>query len=185
MTDDSDPTVLVVDDEEALADLYAQLLSIEYNVRTATTGSEALEKADETVDVALLDRRMPDMSGGEVLEKLRDRGLNCRIGMLSAVEPTGEIVDMPFDDYKLKPISEEELHSLVEVLLKRATYDAQSREFFRLASKKATLETNDNTDTEEYRQLVETLEDLREDIDATLDSVSAEGFFNDLSGPER
>ena len=184
MTDDSTPTVLVVDDEETLADLYAQLLSTEYNVRTATTGSEALDKADKTVDVALLDRRMPDMSGDEVLEEIRDRGLDCRIGMLTAVEPTGEIVEMPFDDYKLKPISREELHSLVEVLLKRATYDAQSQEFFRLASKKATLETNGNTNTEEYKQLVEGIEELRDDIDTTLDSVSAEGIFKDLSDSE-
>jgi CheY-like chemotaxis protein len=39
----------------------------EYEVRTATGGPEALDLVDEEVDVALLDRRMPRMSGDELL----------------------------------------------------------------------------------------------------------------------
>lgn len=185
MTDDSDPTILVIEDEEALADLYTQFLATDYDVWTATSGTEALEKADTSVDVILLDRRMPGMSGDEVLDELRDRGVDCRVGMLTAVEPTDDIVEMPFDDYKLKPVSKEEVQGFVEVLLKRATHDAQSQDFFRLASKKATLEANGDTDTDEYQQLVEKLEEIREEINATLDSVSAERMFGDLSRSEK
>ncbi|ESS07881.1 MAG: response regulator containing CheY-like receiver, AAA-type ATPase, and DNA-binding domain protein [uncultured archaeon A07HN63] len=52
------PTVLVVDDESDVADLYAYRLEDAFSVRTAYSGEEAIETVDETVDVILLDRRM-------------------------------------------------------------------------------------------------------------------------------
>ncbi|MFB6176845.1 MAG: response regulator transcription factor, partial [Halobaculum sp.] len=98
MTDQS-PTVLVVDDEQQVADAYALRLQMEYDdVRKAYGGQEALDTVDETVDVVLLDRRMPDYSGGEVLEKMRERGLDCSVIMVTAVDPDFDIVSMPFDD---------------------------------------------------------------------------------------
>ena len=66
-----DATVLVVDDEEAVADAYTAQLEGEYETRTAYSGKEALETVDDGVDIVLLDRRMPGRSGDEVLE--RDR----------------------------------------------------------------------------------------------------------------
>lgn len=178
----TDATVLVVDDEPELTELYRAFLADEYDVRTATSGAEALEEADEAVDVALLDRRMPDMTGDEVLAELRSRGLDCMVAMLTAVEPGTEIVDMAFDDYKVKPVDRSDLLGLVDVLLERVTYDEQSREFFRLASKKAALEIAGNDDTEEYDRLVERIARVREEIDTTLDRVGAEAAFADLPG---
>ena len=67
MNDAEEATVMLVDDEPTLVDLYETFLSGEYDVRTATGGTEALEVMDESVDVALLDRRMPELSGDEVL----------------------------------------------------------------------------------------------------------------------
>jgi CheY-like chemotaxis protein len=67
MTRVDEGTVLVVDDEPQLAELYSMQLAEEYEVRTATGGPEALDLVDEEVDVALLDRRMPRMSGDELL----------------------------------------------------------------------------------------------------------------------
>jgi len=180
----SDATVLVADDEAALADLYARFLAEEYDVRTATGGAEAVEKTDGAVDVVLLDRRMPDMSGDEVLSELRDRGLDCMVAMLTAVEPDGDIVDMPFDDYKVKPVDRSDLFGLVEVLLERSTYDERSREFFRLASKKAALEIADNDGSEEYERLVERMNEVRAEIDATLDRIGAEAAFRNLPSGE-
>ncbi|MFB6105679.1 MAG: response regulator, partial [Halobacteriaceae archaeon] len=63
------PTVVVVDDEEGIAEAYSYWLSDEYDVRTAQSGAGALETIDEDVDVVLLDRRMPDRSGDEVLDR--------------------------------------------------------------------------------------------------------------------
>ena len=181
MSTGSAATVLLVDDEAALVSLYEAYLDDRYDVRTATSGEEALSVATEAVDVALLDRRMPEMCGEEVLEGLRSADIGCRVAMLTAVEPTADIVDMPFDDYCIKPVDESELVGLVEVLLERATYDEQSQRFFALASKKAALEVAGEQATDEYDDLCAELEAVRNDIDRTLDAVSAEMAFSDLA----
>jgi len=181
VSDRGDATVLVVDDETELADLYETFLATTYEVYTATSGEEALEVIDESVDVAMLDRRMPGMTGDELLEEIRARDLDVRVAMLTAVEPEADIVDMPFDDYEVKPVDSSDLHGLVEVLLKRRIYDERSRQFFSLASKKAALEIADNDDTEEYEELIEEMETLREEIDTTLQEVGAEAAFKDLA----
>ena len=87
MTDDELPLVLVVEDEPDLADLYATWLKIDYSVRTAYGGEEAVEQLDDEIDVVLLDRRMPGLSGDEVLTKIRERGIDCYVSMVTAVEP--------------------------------------------------------------------------------------------------
>jgi len=177
----SDPVVLIVEDESDVAETYRLWLEDSYTVETAKNGDEGIEKLDQSVDVVLLDRRMPDLSGDEVLEEIRARSLDVRVVMLTAVEPEVDIVDMAFDDYKVKPVDRDDLHGVVELLLKRATYDEQSREYFSLASKKATLEVADNDDTEEYEELIEEMETLREEIDTTLQEVGAEAAFKDLA----
>jgi DNA-binding response OmpR family regulator len=139
MTEDPEATVLAVDDEPDLAELYRVYLDPAYDVRIATGGEEAIDAMDDTVDVVLLDRRMPGMSGHEVLDEIRDEGYDARVAMLTAVEPDVDIVEMPFDDYKTKPVTKEDLVTLVEVLLHRAAFDEQSQKFFALASKKAAL----------------------------------------------
>lgn len=181
MKEHTDPTVLIVDDEPDLGGLYAGYLRPKYTVRTATSGTEALEKVDDAVDVVLLDRRMPDLSGDEVLAELRDRGLECRVAMLTAVEPDGDIVDMPFDEYETKPVERSDLVGLVEVLLERASYDERSQEYFSLVSKKAALEIASNDNTEEYHELLDRVETVRAEIDAKLDQIGAEAAFSDLS----
>lgn len=180
----TDATVLVVDDEESLLDLYVTFLETEYDVRAATSGEEALQKIDDAVDVVLLDRRMPDMTGDEVLTEIRDRSLTTQVAMLTGVDPDVDIVDMPFDDYKTKPVGRSDLIALIETLLKRATFDEHSQELFSLASKKAALELENKDHTEEYKQLTDRLQKVREDVDATLDDVSGKAAFSDLSASE-
>ncbi len=181
MSDSNNTTVLVVDDEPDLAMLYETYLSAEFDVRSANDGQQALDQVDQTVDVALLDRRMPQMSGDELLRRFREQGYEMKVAMLTAVEPDTDIVDMPFNDYKVKPVGRDELIGLVRTLLQRSTYDKQSQEFFSLASKKAALEIAGNDDTPEYKQLVEQIAQKRTEIDTTLDTVGAEAAFRDLS----
>lgn len=184
--DDSDdsPVVLIADDEAELAQLYAHWLEESYEVLVATGGREALELASDEVDVALLDRRMPTMTGDEVLAALRDRGINCRVAMITAVEPDIDIVDMPFDDYMVKPITREQLFSVVEVLLSRAEFDDRTQEFFSLASKKATLESvQKDVNSQEYESLTSRMDELRGELDQTLTEFSSEAFeaaFRDI-----
>jgi DNA-binding response OmpR family regulator len=178
------PTVLVVEDEPDLADLYATWLDGEYAVRTAYGGRDALAAIDETVDVILLDRRMPDLPGDEVLAAVRDRGIDCRVAMVTAVEPDFDIVDMGFDDYLVKPVSKEALRGTVENLLQREEYVDGVGELFSLASKKALLESEkgpaDLERSEEYQELTERLDALREDLDRTLESLGEEAGLTEL-----
>jgi DNA-binding response OmpR family regulator len=186
--DDGQPVVLVVDDEAELAELYGYWLDEAYDTVVATGGEEALALATEAVDVALLDRRMPEMTGDELLSALREREVDCRVAMITAVEPDIDIVEMPFDDYLVKPITREELHSVVEVLLSRARFDSRTQEFFALASKKATLESAQRAeDSEEYERLTARMREIRSELDETLSQYSDEDFeaaFRELPSGE-
>jgi DNA-binding response OmpR family regulator len=180
MADSTDVSVLLVEDEPDLADLFRVYLTPEYTVRVAHDGTEALNTINETIDVVLLDRRMPGMSGHDVLDTIRSKGYDTRVAMLTAVEPDEDIIEMPFDDYRKKPISKEELRTLVEGLCHRATFDEQSQEFFALASKKAALEAAAKTDTDTYQTVTEKLDALDGDLTDTLDHLAAEDAFAEI-----
>jgi len=175
MSDDS-PLVLVVEDERDLSELYRVWLADSYRVRTARDGRTALAELDDEVDIVLLDRRMPDLSGDEVLDRIRERNLDCRVAMVTAVEPDTDIVDMPFDDYLVKPVSEADLVRMVENLRIRDEYDDGVKQLFSLASKKALLEAEKDraaleTDPD-YQRLRADLDDLRADLDDKLARLS-------------
>lgn len=171
-----DATVLVVDDEERAADTYATALQSEYNVLTAYSGSEALSLIDDHVDVVLLDRRMPEMSGDEVLEEIQNRKLDCRVAMVTAVNPDFDILKLGFDDYVVKPVGKDGLFSVVKRLLKLEEYDEAQQELSALKVKRNVLEIekpdSELTESEEFEELddrIETLEAELEDIEAELD----------------
>jgi DNA-binding response OmpR family regulator len=173
------PLVLVVEDEPDLADLYAAWLGDEYRVRTAYGGQEALDEiddADDAVDAILLDRRMPGLSGDEVLAAVRERGIDCRVAMVTAVEPDFDILKMGFDDYLVKPVTSDTLRETVEGLLRRGEYDTEMQELFSLTSKKAMLETEKSAtelaDNKEYQRLTDRISDLRSEADQSLEAVT-------------
>ncbi|QSG08969.1 HalX domain-containing protein [Halapricum desulfuricans] len=173
-------TVLVVDDEPDVADAYAAQLRDRYTVWTAYSGQQALEAVDETVDVVLLDRRMPEQSGDDVLESLRSKGIETRVAMVTAVDPDFDIIEMPFDDYLTKPVSRTELFDTVERLLTCAKYDEQFQEFYSLTSKLATLQANKSQseleNSEEFAELTERRENVREQLDRTLSEFNDDAF---------
>ncbi|MFB6122152.1 MAG: HalX domain-containing protein [Haloferacaceae archaeon] len=176
------PLVLVVEDEHDLADLYATWLSDSFRVRVANSGQEALDELDDEVDVVLLDRRMPDYSGDEVLEIIRERGFDCRVAMVTAAAPDFDVLSMGFDDYVVKPVTRDDLDRTVSNLLLREEYDDGVQELFALASKKALLETEKSHTAleanDEYQRLATDLERLRENLDDTLFQL---GEQDDLS----
>ncbi|MFB6205797.1 MAG: response regulator transcription factor [Haloglomus sp.] len=181
-------TVLVVDDEPDLADLYAAWLDEEYETRIAYGGNEAIEAFDEAVDVALIDRLMPEMSGDEVLEHIRETGHDCQVAMVTAVEPDFDIIEMGFDDYLVKPILRDELLETVENLLARGDYDSQLQDLYALVSKRAALTTQKTEEelanSEEYQELEARIEELQAELDQTameLDKTDFEVAFQKLS----
>jgi len=180
MTTGDGSTVLVVEDEEALADTYGRWLEDRFDVRIAYTGEEAVAGLDDDVDAALLDRRLPGMSGDDVLEAIRDRGIDCRVAMLTAVDPDFDVFEMPFDDYVVKPVLRDELNELVDRLLLLSNFDRKAQESFALASKVTVLEESagreELADNEEYIEARTRLEDLDEEIRATLGKFETRDF---------
>lgn len=171
------PTVLMVDDEAGLLELFEAYLEAYCETRTTTNGENALELVDETVDVAILDRRMPGMTGDEILEEIRAAGYQFPVAMLTAIQADVDIIEMPFDAYLTKPVARDELVNVIEVLVGRRGYDEKSREFFRLAAKKRSLEANldvDKGEDSEYEKLVERMDALREELNDTLETLIEE-----------
>lgn len=189
MVDTHSVTVLVVEDERDLADMYALWLDERYTVKTAYDGQSALEQIDETVDVVLLDRRMPGLTGDDVLESIHDRGLDCRVAMLTAIEPDFDIVEMDFDAYVVKPIEKRDLTSLIENLLARDQYEAHVQEYYSLASKKALLHAetteSERAESEEYARLEAQLHRLKEQAGASLERVLECGDYAEIADLSR
>lgn len=175
-------TVLIVEDEQDLADLFATWLAPDYAVRTAYGGQAGLDQLDSDVDIVLLDRRMPQLTGDEVLETLRARGIDARVAMVTAVEPDFDVIAMGFDDYLVKPVTRPDLQGLIEQLLDLDTYDDYLQQFYQVASKKAALEAT-KTDqelamSEEYADLVETFERIKAQSEAMVEGMSPEELFD-------
>ena len=170
-----EPRVLIVDDEERVADTYHLRLRGAYDTTVAHGGEEALEVIDETYDVVLLDRRMPRMSGDEVLEEIRSRGLDCRVVMLTAIDPNFEIAEMDVDDYVVKPVDMEQLRSVVERALTISEYNDQRQRLSSLKLKRNVLEVemdeHELVDSPKYQQLVGEIEALETEIEETEDAL--------------
>ena len=178
--------VLIVDDEEDVVEIYGLALDDEYEVRTAYSGKQALEHIDETVDVVLLDRRMPGLSGHEVLEAIRERDLDVRVAMVTAVDPGFDITEMRFDAYLTKPVSDEEIRDVVEELVTLAAYDDHAKELFSVTQKKAALEA-EKTDHElaessEYDTLTKRTTELDAHTTEQLDEMDDDLVAKMLSG---
>ncbi|EMA12893.1 HoxA-like transcriptional regulator [Haloarcula marismortui ATCC 33800] len=173
-------TILIVDDEPAVADVYADQLGERYTVETAYSGEAALSKLDSAVDVVLLDRRMPDLSGDEVLSAIREKRYDTRVAMVTAVDPDFDIIEMPFDDYVLKPVSKADLFQTIEQLLLYADYEERLREYYSLTAKYAALESSKPQavldESEEFTALRAELEEVRAELDELTDSFDATDF---------
>lgn len=123
--------VLVVQGDPAEASrLEAGFQEQGYIVDTANTGCGAIEMAHANdVDVMVLARQLPDMSGVDVCRRIRREGLGTPIIMLAAVddtEATVDALDAGADDYVAKPVDFEELLARVRAMFRRCQPDEGS-----------------------------------------------------------
>lgn len=178
-----DATVLVAEDEQHLADLYTDYLAGDFEVLTAYGGEGAMEYLDDPdadVDVALLDRRMPDLSGDKVLATINEDSYEIRVAMVTAVNPGFDIIDMGCDEYLIKPVSRDELLETVHRLLKLSEYSDKHQE---LTSKQLTrnvLQVEKSAPELAENDRYQRLESEIEDIEAQLDDISEDLDFEDL-----
>ena len=136
----SEPHVLMVDDEKTVADAYALRLEDVAEVTVAYSGEAALDTIDDgrVPDVVLLDRHMPAMSGDEVLERIRERDLETRVIMVTAIDPDLGVLDMPFDDYLSKPVDRTDVIAAVDQQCQVLAYELLG-EYFRIESTRAVV----------------------------------------------
>ncbi|WP_204810359.1 response regulator transcription factor [Mycobacterium riyadhense] len=124
--------VLVVDDEPVLAEMVSMALRYEgWNIATAGDGLSAIPAARaERPDVVVLDVMLPDMSGLDVLHKLRTENPGLPVLLLTAKDAVEDRIaglTAGGDDYVTKPFSIEEVVLRLRALLRRtgiATVDS-------------------------------------------------------------
>ena len=167
-------TVLVVEDEANLLDLYEVWLAEAYTVRTALTGAAARDELDSTVDVMVLDRRMPDLSGDALLRQLRAEGWTGPVGLVSAAEPDFDLLELAFDAHLNKPVTREQLLAIVSRLIEVGTLDPEARALYRQLVKRTLLQETKNLVELAGHEAYETLEAGVEEAMASLDDDRVE-----------
>ncbi len=116
--------ILVVDDENSISELIATSLKfVGFDVRTASSGAQALQIAQEFKPHALiLDVMLPDQNGFEVCRQIRSEGQNIGVLFLTAKDSVEDKIaglTIGGDDYVTKPFSLEELVARLRALLRR------------------------------------------------------------------
>jgi two-component system, cell cycle sensor histidine kinase and response regulator CckA len=118
---DTRETILLVEDEPAVRQLFAQALTrAGYRVYEARNGQEALkvfEQHAESVDLLLTDMRMPFMGGAELAEQLRARRQTLKLLCVSGY--SGGVESKLATDFLAKPFSRDELLKKVREVLDR------------------------------------------------------------------
>src|SRR5881409_3088855 len=118
------PTILLVDDEDAVQKLLTYPLEREgYRVVSARDGQEALDRfASENPDLVVLDITLPRLDGLEVCKQLRARSTVPIIMLTARDDELDKVVGLELgaDDYITKPFSIREFRSRVRALLRRA-----------------------------------------------------------------
>jgi len=115
--------ILVLEDESSIRSfIVVNLKKNGFQVVEAGSGEEALEKLDNSVDLALMDVMLPGISGFEVCKRAREQYPSLGIIMLTAKgqeENKIEGLELGADDYIVKPFSPKELLARINALVRR------------------------------------------------------------------
>ena len=127
--------VLIVEDDRILSDTIKQCICKIYDVDQAHDGYEGyMMSKEEIYDIIILDLMLPEMSGYEVLKKLRTNKIYTPVLILTAkdeIEDKLKGFNYGADDYLVKPFEREELIARLSAIIRRATgkYKENTLEF--------------------------------------------------------
>ena len=123
------PVVLVVDDDPGVRESFRLILEDHYDVTDVPDGPTALDVVrTSTVDLVLLDIRLPGMDGIEVLERIKVLDEGIEVILVTAVKTVRTAVDamkLGAFDYLTKPFEEDELLSLSRRALERRALERE------------------------------------------------------------
>lgn len=116
--------VFLLDDEELIVSMLSTLLRKEgYNVQSETTTHNIVNKIRSwSPDVLLLDIRLPDQSGIEILQELKEKGINTQVVMLTAddaIETAIKAMKLGAADYITKPFNSDELKIVINNIIEK------------------------------------------------------------------
>ena len=116
-------SILIVDDDKAILKSLKEILELEgYSVDTAETGQEATKASKEKYfNLALLDIKLPDMEGTELLSKLYESEPRIMKIMLTGYPSLTNAIDslnLRADAYLTKPVAQKELLKVIKEKLK-------------------------------------------------------------------
>ena len=138
--------ILIVEDEETILELLKTGLCYEgFNVICANDGASCLENLSKSsIDLIILDIMLPDISGFDLLKKIRESGIDIPILMLTAkkdIEDRVKGLNLGADDYVTKPFSFKELLARINALLRRSLKEKHKEDILRAKD----IELNPNT----------------------------------------
>ena len=125
--------ILIVDDDDTIRSTMKAILEDEgYEVDLAASGKEGVQKAKETsYNIALLDIRLPDMEGVELLGRMKDSIPRMRKIMVTgfpSLQNAVEAVNKSADAYLIKPVDVDKLLATVKEQLQKQEEDKKFSE---------------------------------------------------------
>ena len=124
-------SILIVDDDKSLLTSLAQILTNEgYQVDTADTGQEAIEKSKtQFYQLALLDIKLPDIEGTQLLTAMKDttpKMVKIIITGYPSLDNAVEAVNKDADGYVIKPI---DINTLLDAIKKQLKQQDENRKY--------------------------------------------------------
>ena len=146
--------ILIIEDEKVLSDTIKQCISKKWDTEQAFDGYEGYALAKNNIyDAVILDLMLPEMSGNEVLIKLRKENINTPVLILTAKDSVSDKLKGfrdGADDYLIKPFNPGELIARLEAIIRRSiggSYNNDILQFkdltLNLSNKKAKIGDND------------------------------------------
>ena len=120
---DTSLDVLVIDDEQINLELFALVFKKKFNIVTAQSGYEGLEKLDSNrnISIVISDMKMPEMNGIEFIKNAKSKFENLKCFILTGFEITEEIAnalnEKLINKYFKKPFNSKEIEKTINQIV--------------------------------------------------------------------
>ncbi len=150
--------LLVVDDELSIRESFSLILGGKYQLLLAASGEAALKyAADQKIDLAFLDVRMPGLDGLSTLKRLKEIDPELEVVMVTAVndvQKAGEAVKYGARNYLIKPFDVQAILKMTEAILRRRSLIVEEENLRKGADRKRLKLVGQSEKIEEVRRQV-------------------------------